>query len=614
MAQGQGITSLMPGQAPAPGQSAQPMPGMQPPMGGPSAGVVDLVGPLKNLPEQVLTMELMNPQSKLEKYAVLAALDQKNRERKTMQAVQGMMAQQQNAQMQGQGTVAQQVAQEAQAAEEPVMAALGGLMRSYAGGGGVVAFSNGASEKGLPYAAEPSSAQSYAVEDFPGYQNPDVDENGNPRSVSERAAIVDANRRNKEAYARYRAAQARAAAPAPRPLTSLSTSQGIPIEAIRRMQEFPPVGPRGGETPEDRQRLQAQLAATPVPAPVEDARRRGDIPPEGIVAALPSRDVPPPVVPASREGAAKTRPAPPPAPAPAPAPVPVTTGIPAALQAQFDEQRAALKGQLQKPAELTKKEAGLDALMQQRIREEEARSAEPTSEALKALQEALRRRGEFDAGDWFRLAGSIDPRRGYAFKSMGEGLAGIMERKAQSAEAARKELVAAQREQRQLQSKVSELRILAQQEQVLRERGEFDRANALRDKMFGLEKDIFALQRDIEEKERDYGLKQRQVAAQEKTARAAEISAGRPTDFDKKLKLLKDDPATYRRMYGDEEAEKMLRLRAQLLKDYSANMNTLQLQGINSFEDYAALMGPSLMGASAGVSVPPAGAVREKGK
>lgn len=142
MAQNQGLPSLMPGQAPGPGQ-ANPMPGMKPPMGGPSAGVVDLVGPLKNLPEQVLTMELLNPQSKLEKYAVLAALDQKNRERKTMQAVQNMQAMQQNAQMQGQGTVAQQVAQEAQAAEEPVMAALGGLMRSYAGGGGVVAFAGG---------------------------------------------------------------------------------------------------------------------------------------------------------------------------------------------------------------------------------------------------------------------------------------------------------------------------------------------------------------------------------------------------------------------------------------------------------------------------------------
>jgi len=593
MAQGQGITSLMPGQAPAPGQSAQPMPGMQPPMGGPSAGVVDLVGPLKNLPEQVLTMELMNPQSKLEKYAVLAALDQKNRERKTMQAVQGMMAQQQNAQMQGQGTVAQQVAQEAQAAEEPVMAALGGLMRSYAGGGGVVAFAGGDAvwRKRLLAAGVPESfiaereargAGAEQIESdaksagYMGAQTSPVAPQVNIPSAQQREVDRILKKapttRTPEENDLLKAAGVSLTSRAPAPEGSLiqraedflkspfireavtGGAHKLSPEELAQRTDVGAITERGFRALGGSQ-AKAPPARSPTTfIPVEDARRRGDIPPEGIVAALPSRDVSPPVVPASREGAAKTRTVmPPPVTAPA-ATAPVTTGIPAALQEQLDAQRAALKGQLQKPAELTKKEAGLDALMQQRIREEEGRSAEPAAEAMKALQEALRRREEFDPGDWFRLAGSIDPRRGYTFKSMGEGLAGIMERKAQAAEAARKELVAAQREQRQLQSKVSELRILAQQEQVLRENKEFDRANAVRDKMFGLEKDIFTLQRDIEEKNRKYLLEKEDTESRRISARAQQAAAGRPTETQERIALFKSNPQMYKDMYGDKSA------------------------------------------------------------
>lgn len=426
MVQGQGITSLMPGQAPAAGQApAGPVPGMKPPMGGPSAGVMDLVGPLKNLPEQVLTMELLNPQSKLEKYAVLAALDQKNRERKTMQAVQGMIAQQQNAQMQGQGTVAQQVAQEAQ---QPVMAAMGGIMQGYAGGG-IVAFSNGgdALEKRLIAQGVPSAF--IAQKKREGLSLADIE--------------VEARR---EGYLPPMLAQPSAVAP--QPMTSVISSpeeqvvpEEVPLEQRRarsesigkvlRMPEIKPAavakGLISGERPEfykeqfqDPEAFMREIAGETRPLP------KTALPPEFVPPPPRTAPIASPAPAPSREAVSRTRP---------PAP-PAASGLAALVEKDVPELQTAYAklgaaagmtpDQQRMLEEKQAAELGIrreaEAARKQRAEEAFARSAKSYAETL-AGQEGL-----LGARNLFELAASIDPRKGYVLGSLAKGAAGVLAR------------------------------------------------------------------------------------------------------------------------------------------------------------------------------------------
>lgn len=163
----------MPGQAPMPGQAM--MPGMQPGRGGPSPGINPQTPMLEKLSlDQLkqLYMQSMLPGSSapVQPYAILSAISKKAQEAKMMQALQNASAQQQNAYQQGIGSIAEQVLQQADNAQEPVMARHGGEMHGYAGGG-IVAFKNGgdalspeAREKWMSYApleagAVPAPAQ-----------------------------------------------------------------------------------------------------------------------------------------------------------------------------------------------------------------------------------------------------------------------------------------------------------------------------------------------------------------------------------------------------------------------------------------------------------------------
>lgn len=135
----------MPGQAPMPGQAA--MPGMQPGRGGPPPGINPQTPMLEKLNlDQLkqLYMQSMLPGSSapVQPYAILSAISKKAQEAKMMQALQNASAQQQNAYQQGIGSIAEQVLQQADDAQEPVMARHGGELHGYAGGG-IVAFAEG---------------------------------------------------------------------------------------------------------------------------------------------------------------------------------------------------------------------------------------------------------------------------------------------------------------------------------------------------------------------------------------------------------------------------------------------------------------------------------------
>jgi hypothetical protein len=127
----------------------QPMPGMMPSQSGPKPGLTAFVPSLVGLEIPQMLQLFGDPNSPIPKNRVLAAIVEKQKEMAARKSVQNQMAMQQNAGQQG--TIADAVV--AQAA--PVMAAHGGEMHGYAGGG-AVAFQTGTSPRGLPFPASPS--------------------------------------------------------------------------------------------------------------------------------------------------------------------------------------------------------------------------------------------------------------------------------------------------------------------------------------------------------------------------------------------------------------------------------------------------------------------------
>jgi hypothetical protein len=125
------------------------MPGMMPSQSGPKPGLTAFVPSLVGLEIPQMLQLFGDPNSPIPKNRVLAAIVEKQKEMAARKSVQNQMAMQQNAGQQG--TIADAVV--AQAA--PVMAAHGGEMHGYAGGG-AVAFQTGTSPRGLPFPASPS--------------------------------------------------------------------------------------------------------------------------------------------------------------------------------------------------------------------------------------------------------------------------------------------------------------------------------------------------------------------------------------------------------------------------------------------------------------------------
>lgn len=167
----QGIQSLMPQgpqQGPMPGQAPQmPMPGMMPQPSAPTPGA--MTGSLKNMPLDQLKMLYQNPQpGSPPLWAVISALAEKQKEAQAMQAARGQSAMAQNAQMQQQPPIAAQVMQAAE--QQPVMAAHGGMMRGYAGGG-AVAFDRGGLTLG--YDRDYMESRDYGINLSP-YDPPEV--------------------------------------------------------------------------------------------------------------------------------------------------------------------------------------------------------------------------------------------------------------------------------------------------------------------------------------------------------------------------------------------------------------------------------------------------------
>lgn len=485
----QGGPPQAPGQA-APGQ----MPGMPTPQAqGTPMGVTSLIPPLKQLNVQQLQMELMNPGSQLPKFAVLSALDQKIKEQKAMQAVMGMQAQQQNAQ--DPGTVAQQVMQ---AAQQPVMARHGGAMHSYRQGG-IVEYQAG-------------GATSFPVGAFPGYQNPDIDENGNPRSQSEKARITARNAQAKTAYERAEAYNQLLKRKA-----EMTQAAALPLpqkEYVERLREFPPIGPRGGDTPESRAAIQKMFEGRPVAEPEmslpEILRGKTGDPDIDIGAAQPrpiappaAQAAPPATPPATPPGATQARP---------------QAAAPSDYERRIQELQATMGAQRNLPPELLESQRGLAALVEQQVQERQKRADEAREEARRALEEARGRQG-MSAKDWFALAGGISTEKGQLMGSLGRATAGVLGGKEAEMKEAQKIYREAQALDRRERDAIGQMRILEGQRQLALKQRRYDEANQLeiQIKQLGVEAAKYGAERQD---------KQEQLAATRMQAEAAMKSAG----------------------------------------------------------------------------------------
>jgi hypothetical protein len=532
---------------PMPGQAQgiqQVLPGMMPKQGAPTPQA--MVGPLSQMHLQQLMQLMLNPRPEGPPlYAVLSAITEKQKQAQAQASMQRQMAMAQGQQAAQQPPVAQQVLAQAQQmqAEEPVMAAYGGEMQGYAGGGAVAFKDAGV----VP----------------PGLMNPDVDEDGLPRSKNEREQIIDYNNRIKAAYQQRAQAQARQAqlaqATAPKP--------AYPEEAKRRLEQFYQSTGREKAVP-----LGTPLSsiAAPAPAPVMSpealTNRQG---PSGNMAADRPRVAQPTATtfditnPASINALRMAA---------------QDTSLPEAERADLQRRIAMMEGNrpaqsgvasLAKPqVNLTPEEEqfyanrastlrtrqglpedvlagrqGIATLAAENLAAQRAEREQMAREAKEQRDAALAKaqRGIMDDPmALLSLAGSIDTRRGKGLGSLARGAAGLMGKREEQAEAARKEFALAQRDQRMLQANERQANMLEMQRQQAIRENDFTRVSQIEDQLAALEVQKSQLLRSRQEHAEKMTLEGLKVDAMKADAAA---KLGRPTAID----FFRQDPEGYGR-------------------------------------------------------------------
>jgi hypothetical protein len=493
-----------------------PMPGMMPQQGAPTPGA--MTGSLKSLPLDQLKMLYQNPQpGSPPLWAVISALAEKQKEAQAMQAAQGQSAMAQNAQMQQQPPVAAQVMQAAEQQQEPVMAAYGGEMHGYAGGG-AVAFK----DAGYVPPQEPG-------ETFEEYRQRVI------RYQDEQRAIEVAKKRTRAEEERV-AELARRGGPSP----------ASPFFAPAQ------------STTDTGDELMRMLGRAPAPVPIAMRDTRG-VTPDTVAAAR-------------MLGAGQAQQRPPAAPAAAPAaPMP---GISATLspdeQRLFEARKAALEGRKILPPELLKGRAGLEALMKENLAAQRAEAKTFGDEARAARDAAIARSQRSlldDPQALLAIAGGMDTRRGRGIGSLAQGAAGVMGQRQAAAEAARKEYATAQGTERLLQANIRQGSMLeAQRVQAMRE-GDYNRANQIDDAINQNAAERAKLERDVQNTAFAQRIDVDKLKTQQDQARAALISAGKPTGIEATYGLFKRDPTGFKQfLEAQQEPKSEATERAAMLK------------------------------------------------
>ncbi len=504
----QGIQSLMPQgpqQGPMPGQAPQgPMPGMMPKQGAPTPQA--MVGPLSQMHLQQLTQMMLNPRPEGPPlYAVLSAITEKQKQAQAQASMQRQMAMAQGQQAAQQPPVAAQVMQAAEQmqAEEPVMAAYGGEMQGYAGGGAVAFDDGGETEDLSDDPSLPLRERMVRAEKRRALSR----QQGVGRSFAERfPAPVESTTDTGDERSRMLLR-----APAPAPVMSPEA------QALTNRQ-----GPRGNMVA-DKPRV-AQPTATTFditnPASINALRMAAQDTslPEAERADLQRRI-------AMMEG---NRPA--------------QSGVASLAKPQanltpeeeqyFANRASTLRTRQGLPEDVLAGRQGIATLAAENLAAQRAEREQMAREAKEQRDAALAKaqRGIMDDPmALLSLAGSIDTRRGKGLGSLARGAAGLMGKREEQAEAARKEFALAQRDQRMLQANERQANMLEMQRQQAIRENEWPRVSQIEDQLAALEVQKSQLVRSRQEHAEKMTLEGLKVGAMQAEATA---KLGRETILD----------------------------------------------------------------------------------
>jgi hypothetical protein len=528
-----------PGQAQPPGQA--PMPGMQPPQQqGPQQAAQPLTPMLSQLGIPQLQALLMNPSSQVPKFALLTAIDKKIKEQQAMQAVQGANAQQQAQQQQG--TVADQILQMAQQQEQqPVMAAHGGMMRGYSGGG-IVAFGNGGPLRfatGSDEQGVQSGATSYPVLtpeelsvnerikrfiDSLRMGGRETDE----RSVNERIKAVlpelpELPKRPSRADEREKGAR--------------SWQSAAPSEEVDLLGESlipQPEEPDIGQAPRT-----AMLGKSGDPdvdigqiLPLSKRGKTGD----------PNIDAGPKVgLPAAAQlagEAARQKP-------------PAAPGIAGLSPAALNQLQARKEAEVQAASAQLPEQEALKA-----AREAQNKAYARESDVFERLMGSLKEQEKdlFSPEALLQMAGSISTKKGELMGSLARGASGYMK----SVDEYNKSI--AEKRSNLMQLQAARQSAIAERNVALAE-GDVTRARAAQDKITQINRYYSDLQRSLEKELFDRTMKEREVTAGEErakadttTAAAAQTRAGKETEAEQRERLFKTNRPAFDAIYGKPES------------------------------------------------------------
>lgn len=561
-----------PGQAAPPGQGRPPMPGMKPPMGGAPAGVPSLTPALAQMGKQQLLMEMMNPNSRIPKYALLSAIDQKAKQEQAMQAVQGAMAQQQAQQQQQSGTVAQEVLQAAMQPQgamqaPPVMARHGGAMHSY-NRGGIVGYQSG-------------GATSYPVEE------------------QEDITTLPLNERIRRTLARLR----RDAQGTDERAVNERLREALPdvsLPALRRVRDESPRQWQQAAQGEEPDLMGETLIPVTEPdigqAPnVAMLGKTGD--PDVDIGPAQLRAAPPPAA-TQRPPAVQLPPAP-------QAPRPAATTTDPMLEARLKE--LAARGQV--PPEVQEGRSGIAALVEQEMKARQQRMEEDRAEAMRR-RDMKRAPGIMDPEGLLQIAAAIRPEKGQVLGSLARGAAGVMGAERAAKQGAEKEYQDFMRLQRAEENAMSQMRLLeAQRLQALRE-GDVGKAQQVQDAIYATRMEAEKIREARQDKQREFEIAEERNSIAREGVDVQRISATRPGAEIQLMEWLRspDNKKLYDSIQSAKRAEERL---LKLRELYDKRPLTA---GDMSFEDFIIEFERATGKTSSTAGGPPPGAVRLKGQ
>jgi hypothetical protein len=475
-----------------------------------------MVGPLSQMHLQQLMQLMLNPRPEGPPlYAVLSAITEKQKQAQAQASMQRQMAMAQGQQAAQQPPIAQQVLAQAQQMqpEEPVMAAYGGEMQGYAGGG-AVAFNRGGGVQHFSGGSNQDGVQSSPASRFLSNLMGDVRESlsGDPEADKLRQQI--------------RAQFSREAG-----LLGVFRSQSD--QERQRAQEIMRLLPTMDK--EQMRHILGQTQRTVDPAAYQEFGPGERVEQLASAASAPlSPATPPAAAPrppgATRPSTAQGQNRPQAAPAPAQPLIAAPADLSPEMQKIYADREAEMRRRLTRPESLVAAEQGLTALAKSNIEAQQA-EAKTYGEEIRAARDAAMAKAQRgfldDPQALLSLAGSIDTRRGRGLGSLARGAAGIMGGKEAAAEAARKEFAQAQRDERSMQANLRQTQMLEAQRQVALEQGKLNEVNAINDKLaqLGIEREQFRLNRG--DKAFEQGAKQRELAVLEAGLKLREDEAKR---------------------------------------------------------------------------------------